>query len=353
MSVKSIAAIAGCCPATVSRVLRDADYHCKEPGLEDRIRAAAIDTGYAPNEAARNLRLGVTQGRERPLSLNVLMTRTERSQADPFFLELLRIVESEIHKSSHILSQIYFQPVFSDEARCDRSDRQALVDELIGSAQTVDDGLIIIGKCDRRIIRLLKKRYRGIVSINRNSTNYEVDEVICDGAKIASIAVSHLIRLGHRHIGYVGACHNEARYAGYLDTLQSNGIQPVPSDCVEVSQHTELAGVEAMEELMSREEMPTGIYFANDILAIGALKAMARKRGMFYHPSIIASDDIEEAQFTTPMLSTVRLPRDEMGKLALYLLTDRLRGGHEAVVRTEFEGRLVDRSSCAPMEYGV
>ena len=67
----------------------------------------------------------------------------------------------------------------------------------------------------------------------------------------------------------------------------------------------------------------------------------------YYVPSIIASDDIEEAQFTKPMLTTVGLPKNEMGKFALYLLLDRMKGGHTGVVRMELAGHLMVRNSCS------
>jgi DNA-binding LacI/PurR family transcriptional regulator len=67
-------------------------------------------------------------------------------------------------------------------------------------------------------------------------------------------------------------------------------------------------------------------------------------------PSIISSDDIDEAQYTKPMLTTVRLPREEMGKFALNLLVDRMRGGHKSVVKMELEGKLIIRDSCASVE---
>lgn len=70
----------------------------------------------------------------------------------------------------------------------------------------------------------------------------------------------------------------------------------------------------------------------------------------YYVPSIIASDDIEEAQYTQPMLTTVRLPREEMGKFTIDLLLDRLSGGHKAIVRTELEGNLMIRESCTSVE---
>ena len=70
----------------------------------------------------------------------------------------------------------------------------------------------------------------------------------------------------------------------------------------------------------------------------------------YYVPSIIASYDIEEAQYTQPMLTTVRLPREEMGKFTIDLLLDRLSGGHKAIVRTELEGNLMIRESCTSLE---
>lgn len=102
--------------------------------------------------------------------------------------------------------------------------------------------------------------------------------------------------------------------------------------------------------LWSFDDRPTGIYCANDITAIGMLKYLGSGKSRYYTPSIISSDDIEEAQYTQPMLTTVSLPKDEMGKFAIYLLMDRMRGGHKSVVRTELEGRLMIRNSCSNVD---
>lgn len=80
------------------------------------------------------------------------------------------------------------------------------------------------------------------------------------------------------------------------------------------------------------------------------LKYLGSGKSRYYTPSIISSDDIEEAQYTQPMLTTVSLPKDEMGKFAIYLLMDRMRGGHKSVVRTELEGRLMIRNSCSNVD---
>ena len=105
-----------------------------------------------------------------------------------------------------------------------------------------------------------------------------------------------------------------------------------------------------MERLIQRGDAPTAIYCANDMIAIGMLKCLNKYKNRYYVPSIISSDDIEEAQYTKPMLTSVRLPKEEMGKFALYLLVDRLSGGHKGIVRTELEGKLMIRESCTLVE---
>ena len=105
-----------------------------------------------------------------------------------------------------------------------------------------------------------------------------------------------------------------------------------------------------MEKFFQSDDMPTGIYCANDISAIGMLKCLNKFRNRYYMPSIISSDDIQEAQFTRPMLTTVSLPKEDMGKFALYLLLDRMKGGHSGIVRMELEGRLMIRNSCSSVE---
>jgi DNA-binding LacI/PurR family transcriptional regulator len=239
--------------------------------------------------------------------------------------------------------------LFSNDRKCRTTNLDRVIDEMYEETEGKCDGLIIIGKCNKEALKKLDHRYKSVVSVNRNSTNYEVDEVTCDGTKIASIAVEHLIGLGHRNIGYVGECHNEARYNGYLETLRKYEIDLEPEYVLETKQ-TEAEGYEVMKRLLQSDDCPTGIYCANDITAVGMLKCLGSFKNRYYMPSIIASDDIEEAQYTKPMLTTVRLPKDEMGKFALYLLLDRMKGGHKGVVRTELEGKLMIRSSCTSVE---
>ena len=349
MSIKKIAEKAGVSPATVSRVLNNPNYKCSVSGLRDKIWKTAIEMNYVPNEAARNLKKGVSAKQEKTWYINILMTRTDSSTTDPFFAELLRVIESEIHDKNFILSKLWYMSVFSDDRKCRRENLDRLIDGMYDEVEGKRDGLIIIGRCNKEALKKLNKKYKSVVSVNRNSTNYEVDEVLCDGKKIAAAAVEYLISLGHKNIGYIGQCHSEDRYNGYLETLKKHDLDVIPEYVIETKQ-TEAEGYEAMEKFFQSDDMPTGIYCANDISAIGMLKCLNKFRNRYYMPSIISSDDIQEAQFTRPMLTTVSLPKEDMGKFALYLLLDRLKGGHSGIVRMELEGRLMIRNSCSSVE---
>lgn len=349
MSIKKIAEIVGVSPATVSRVLNKPEYKCSSLAMREKIWKTAIELNYTPNEAARNLKKGMDETDRKNYSIGVLMTRMDAASQDSFFAEILRIIESEIHNQLCVLSQVWYMPVFSNDRKCKLEDLDKIIDEMHEEVNGSCDGLIIIGKCNENALKKLKQRYKNIVSVNRNSTNYEVDEVLCDGRKIAGIAVEYLVSLGHREIGYVGQCHNESRYKGYMDVLYKHDIELNPDYIMETNQ-IEAEGFEVMKKLLQAGEGPSAIYCANDITAIGMLKCLNRYKNRNYNPSIISSDDIEEAQFVTPMLTTVRLPKDEMGKFAVYLLLERLRGEHKSVVRLELEGKLMVRSSCRRFE---
>lgn len=350
MSIKSIAEAVGVSASTVSRVLNHPDYRCSVPGLREKIWKTAMEQNYVPNESARNLKKGIASQKSRTCYINILVTRTDAASTDPLFSELLRVIESEIHENSCILSKIWYDSLFSNDRKCKNENLDRIIQQM--HAEGKGDGLVIIGRCSRYALTKLNRCYKSVVSINRSLLHQEVDEVSCDGRKIAALAVEHLISLGHRNIGYVGACHNEPRYEGYLETLRKHDLDLIPEYVVETRQ-TEAEGYQAMETFLQSDDCPTGIYCANDISAIGMLKCIGKYRKLYYVPSVISSDDIDEAQYTRPMLTTVRLPKREMGKFAVYLLLDRLKGGHSTIVRTQLEGQLMVRNSCFPVEEGM
>jgi DNA-binding LacI/PurR family transcriptional regulator len=345
MSIKKIAEAVGVSAATVSRVLNDPDHRCSSPELRDKIWDTAVKMNYVPNIAARNLRAGTSDGQQKTYSIHVLVTRIDSESTDPFFRDLLKVVESEIHRHGCILSKVWYRSRFSDDKWCERQNIGSVVEQMCNEADGKGDGLVVIGKCNQKVLQKLKQHYKSAVYVNRDSSLGEMDEVICSGKKIASCAVEYLVSLGHENIGYVGACHNEARYRGYIETMLENNLD-IDTECVIEAKQTEKDGYEVMKHFVESGRYPTGIYCSNDLTAIGMLKYLNKHKNRTYTPSIISSDGIEEAKYITPMLTTVQVSREEMGKFALYILLDRLQGGHSDNVKIELDCKLVIRDSC-------
>ena len=343
MSLKEIARITGVSKATVSRMLNDPDYIGRSRELHKKVWDTAIELHYRPNLSARNLKLG-KQDQEKPHYINILMTRTQDETTDPFFLDLLRNVEQQIHRNSYILSYIWYNPIFSNELSCDHEDLDKITEAMIEEAGEKADALIIMGKCTHRGLEALMRHYENIISISRNPLNEAIDEVISDGKKISATAISHLHELGHTEIGYVGIYQHEARYLGYLEEMQRRGLQLNPAYIIDVLQTRE-GGFQAMTQFLSQQQRPSAIYCANAITAIGMIECMRKNKRKKYFPSIIASDDIEEANSTNPTLTTVSIPREDIARLAVLTLADRIEGGHKNVLQTAFACNVISRAS--------
>lgn len=348
MTLKEIAAEAGVSIATVSRVLNHPDHKCSSDELKEKIWDIARRGHYVQNESAKSLKQGKPNEDQKIEYIDVLMTRGGENAADGFFREMFHDIRSSLVNKNCILDKLWLYPTFSDMSKKSVATCDKLITSMVKGRSVKNSGLIILGKCEETSLKRLVNEYRAVVSCNRNSGNYLVDEVTCDGRHVAEMAVDYLIQLGHRRIAYVGDCHGEKRYEGFQAAMFHYNLTPDISDIIEV-ETTEAEGFRVMQELMSRdpEEAPTAVYAAADTIAIGMLRCLNQSRNRYYSPSIIGSDDIEEAQFTQPMLTTVHIPRREMGKFAVDLLLDRLRGGHKTAVRLELQGHLVVRGSCA------
>lgn len=135
MSIKKIAQMTGVSPATVSRVLNNPAYKCSSEQMREKIWKAAMELNYVPNEAARNLKLG-THSKEKTCYLGILMTRVDASRTDSFFYELLRIIESEIHKQMGILTKVWYLPIFSDDKKCARENLDIRPSYVVETRQT-------------------------------------------------------------------------------------------------------------------------------------------------------------------------------------------------------------------------
>ncbi len=332
MSLKKIAAMTGVSVSTVSRVLNNTSSTCASKQLQDKIWKAAREIGYCPNEAARTLKKGGKA--QEKFHIIIVMARVTADE-DPFFAELLRCLEIELLQ------------------------QEAAIDDVIHAGEhsqedfTRANGIIILGRCSSALLKQISDKNKNIVGIWRNSMNFSIDEVLCDGKKAAKLAINHLLSLGHQKIAYIGDCSYESRYVGYCDILFQNNI-PLDYELIQQTNQTRRETEAAFQKLM--ESRRTGktdfsaIFCANDYTAIHVLELLSRQKpGIRNSISVISIDDIEDAQNTTPFLTTIRIPRREMAHMAVMVLMDRIQKGHTDALRIEFFGRLINRDSCRPV----
>lgn len=353
MSIKKIAEMVGVSPSTVSRVLNKPEYQCSSDEIRRKIYSAARELNYVPNQMAQGLRSGAVREGQ-PVHLCIIATY--KDNANPYFIQLINNIESEIHKNSCILSDILYRSEYSDDSGDKVGSALKSADDI--AAADAADGLIIVGKCSPLILEKLKRQWRNVVVVNRCSSDFAVDEVFCDGEKIARKAITYLIGLGHRKIAFIGECQGESRFRGFQKTMLENGLD-IDLEHIIRARASESDGYRAMERIMQMDNRPTGIYCSNDIIAIGLLKALKKSKNKFYNPSIISSDDISESAYTDPMLTTVNVPRAEMARFAVTMLLDRINGCHRNAVKLEVDSTLIVRGSCFPassaslMEYYI
>ena len=139
------------------------------------------------------------------------------------------------------------------------------------------------------------------------------------------------------------------RFSGYKEALSKLDLPFAQRNTANVHQTSE-GGYEGMKMLARTCDDLSAILCANDRTAIGVLHAL--KKLNFRVPediSVISIDDIDIAQYMSPMLTTVHIPTDELGKMAFKVLLDRVSGGHRMPLKTFLPYYIAKRDSCCPL----
>ena len=213
------------------------------------------------------------------------------------------------------------------------------------------DGLLIATSrmADATLASVRRERFP-FVLVNRGSRVVEDPAVEVDNARAAAEIVAHLVHLGHKRIAHIAGPLNTTtgaeRAAGYRDALRTHGLPGEAALIAEAVAYSEDAGYAAAKRLL--EVAPTAIFAANDLLALGVLRA-AREMGVRVPAdlSLVGINDIPMVGLLDPPLTTARVPQREMGAIAARMLITLLEDEpvHDRHVRLPAE--LVVRGSTA------
>lgn len=330
-SVKEVARHAGVSVGTVSNVLNHPDVVA--PDTRRRVLDAIERLGFVRNEAARQLR----SGRSNTIGLVVL------DVANPFFTDVAQGAES---MADELGSTVILCHSAEDPERQAR--HLAMLEEL-----RVQGVLITpVDSAEPSIDRLITHGIP-VVLVDRAAGRRHQCSVAVDDEWGGRLAVDHLLERGHRHIGFVGGPfliqqvadrHRgaEAALAGVDDAR----MDVFPTGSLKVSDGT-AAGEQLLD--LPPERRPTAVFCANDLLAIGILQAaVQRSLRVPDDLAIVGYDDIGFAAAAAVPLSSVRQPREQLGRTAAQLLAEEVgdpdRHTHRQVV---YEPELVIRASSA------
>lgn len=338
-TLKQIASMAGVSISTVSRILNSPDNSFATQEVRDRVWRIVKETGYVPNQSARELKRGRSAARPSPNgSISCILGRTRQLDDDPFFAQMSRAIEQQALELGYAVHLSY--SLFDIET-------DTLLDKIESSRA---DGAIILGRFSSDSMNFLEKHYKNLVYAGRNVIAANCDQVICDGYEATQIAIEHLIACGHQQIGYIGETANEVRYEAYCDTLRKHGLEHsdhLVSNCPQNGP----GGYQGAEKLLTQAApLPTAVFCATDIAAIAALRRFTEANIKVPEQlSIISMDNIELSGYVSPMLTTVGMPIVEMGNWAVRLLIDRINKRHRLPAKLLLPNKLVVRESVAKL----
>jgi LacI family transcriptional regulator len=328
-----VARLAGVSRATVSYVVNNGPRPVS-PETRTRVLDVIRQLGYQPNAVARNLRL------QRTSTLGLIVPDTH----NPYFSEVERGVERIAFESGYTVFLCHSGYNLEHELR--------YVDML--HAQRVAGVIWIPSTADFTPYHKLKEYGVRTVVIDRLVPDEVSPVVMADNFRGGYLATAHLIELGHRRIGYirrpVDLSHSRGRYEGYKTAFQDHGMS-LDENLVVKGGFVLEDGYRAVQELLALPAPPTAIFAYNDIMAIGALRALHEANlDVPRDFSLVGFDDIAQASFTCPSLTTVYLPKYEMGQRGANLLISLIeKRKPPKELLTPLEVKLIVRESTGPV----
>ena len=334
VTIKDIAKKAKVSTSTVSHVINDTHY--VSDGLKNRILKAMEEHDYHPNLIARSLRSKKTN------TIGVILPEI----SDLFLSELARRIELLLAKKG-------YQMIISnseDNVFKELESIRTLYKKMV-------DGILMLPTPGTKInIKELKKQNIPVIFIDREIPYIKTDTVKVDNAKGCYIATEYLIGLGHKKICYISKGSDTStsieRETGFRKALNDYGIEVKSEYILKAGGRKYEDSFEAVRHLLNNNKSrPTAIIAEDDIMAIGAIRAVNDfSLKIPEDMSVMGFDDNMIDGFLVPRLSTVKYPIEEMSEMVVKILTEKImndKNEFENTKRIVLEPELVIRESTA------
>ena len=335
LSIHDVASEAKVSIATVSRVINGKDRVA--PETRKRVQSAMRRLGFRPNRQARSL------GLRRTNTIGLVLP----DFTGEFFPELMQGVDLAARESG--MNVMVLRATSAEE-------EQAITEDLLGSG-AVDGLIFLISQLDDRAVNALAAHKGHLLVIDRDVGHLGIDNVLVDNRSAGHDACRHLIEeAAATRIFFIGGPRDNVdtkdRLEGCREACRALGRELREDSCHFTGYRHEEA-VELFRALLEVEQPGPGerwgVVAANDNLARGVVD-VALDAGLTVpgHVAVVGFDDSTLARLGRPRLSSVRVPLQELGRTALCLLRDRLRGLRIEPSCIVFRGRLIPRASSQP-----
>jgi LacI family transcriptional regulator len=296
--MRDVATLAGVGIKTVSRVI-NGEPHVSAATVE-RVRRAAADLNFQPDLHAGNLR----RSDRRTATLGLLVG----SVSNPFSGALHRAVED--------IAARHGVAVFASSLDDDPDREEAAVSAFL--ARRVDGLILTTIKRSQAYLLAEQKHGTPLVFIDREPTGLEADKVVSNNAQGAAEATRHLLDHGHRHVAYLGDRAEiqtaRERKRGFMEELGRAGIATGEVTIIE-GLTSEAHAEEAVASLFAGPNAPTAIFSAQNLITIGAFRAL-RRLHLHHTVALVGFDDVELGDLLEPGLTVVAQDAARIGRLA-------------------------------------
>lgn len=308
LTIVEIAKMAGVSPAAVSIVING------KKGVSDKTRLKVSEIieklQYTPNPSSRRLLFNKSN------NIAILFKKSLQPLEHLFYSELNSVVISECEARGYNL--IYTSASLEN----DTVSLPAVI-----KARDVD-GVIFYGDADPLIESALKKYDLPYILVDSHLQNEEKLSVRADYASAAYTAMKHLIGLGHKQIAFVGnhslQNHYAQTFSGFKRAIEENAFT-IPMNWIQFEAYDENAAAICMNGILKGPLLPTAVFCSADIYAIGAMRSIKEHNLKIPQDiSVVGIDDILLCQYVEPPLTTARIDKREMGRIAIDLLIKRV-----------------------------
>lgn len=329
-TIKEIADKANVSIGTVSRVLNNDKTLTVLEETRERILNIAKELNYTKKVKVRK-NISETH------SIGIVMSISKEMEFDdPYFLTIRQGIEKQCLKVGIRIAEV---------VRVGEGKLESLANY---------SGVVIVGELNSERIIALQSYNKNLVFVNSSPNSEMFDSVISDLKGCAEKALNHLFHLGHKKVGFIGGvdteCQNknqgckEVRREVYEEILTKKGL--LDEKNIYFANWSTANGYELMKKAIKKGDLPTAFFVASDPMAIGAIRALLESNiGVPDEVAIVSVDDIEMAAFVSPPLTTVKMYSEQMGRVAVNLILERI-SGREIPLKVEVPTKLIIRDSC-------